>query len=315
MEHVINLSVVNFRAVWGNKDLNLERICSYVKAAARAGSDMVILPELALCGYDPEPEIEFNSKMHVRLAETIPGKSTETVSELAQELCIYVVFGLPEQDKKDPARVYNSAAICAPDGTITSCRKLHLPENEPTWATRGDYPTLFQTPWGPVGVAICYDFYAFPEIVRWASAKGCRLFINPTACCASAVPGRMVQTQLEALVITSPIYVASANLAGWDRENYFIGGSSIAGPAGNIGDVKYFAGYPFYAEGSDSQEMYTASIDLSLSEHNTFTHLFKHNEKIGEPDWRPELYVKMYNEILSSSEWKNLSTRSGHEHS
>lgn len=302
-EDIITISVVNFRAIWGQKEINLNRIKGYVKAAARQGSHMVILPEMALTGYDDESEKGKQDKMQTKLAETIPGASSTAVSILAQKYDIYVLFGMPEKDSKDD-KVYNAAAICCPDGRILSYRKMHLPENEPNWASSGDTPLVFETPWGPVGVAICYDVYAFPELARYVSAKGSRLYINLTACCADAVPGRMIQTQIESIVITNPLYIASANLAGYDLHHYFLGGSSIIGPASNIGDVKYFAGHPFYAKESDCQEMYSATIDLSLIRFNTFTHLFKYNPKIDSTDWRPELYAKMYEEICNSKEWK-----------
>ena len=299
----MSISVVNFRAMWGKKEINLNRIKGYVKAAARQGSHMVVLPEMALTGYDDESDKEKPEKMQTKLAETIPGPSSAAVSKLAEKYDIYVLFGMPEKDPQED-KIYNAAAICCPDGRILSYRKMHLPENEPNWASRGDTPLVFETPWGQVGVAICYDVYAFPELARYASAKGSRLYINLTACCADAVPGRMIQTQLEAIAITNPIYIASANLAGYDLYHYFLGGSSIMGPASNIGDVKYFAGYPFYAKGSDCQEMYSATIDLSLANTNTFTNLFKYNPKIDSTDWRPEIYAKMYEEVYNSTEWQ-----------
>lgn len=40
---------------------------------------------------------------------------------------------------------------------------------------------MFETPWGPVGIEICYDSYQFPELMRYYVSKGMRLYLNPTA--------------------------------------------------------------------------------------------------------------------------------------
>lgn len=61
--------------------------------------------------------------------------------------------------------------------------------------------------------------------------------------------------------------------------------------------------------GSDCQEMYTAAIDLSLATHNTFTNLFKYNPRVDSADWRPEIYVKMYNDVLKSETWKEKTNK------
>ena len=68
--------------------------------------------------------------------------------------------------RAEDGTVYNAAVACGPDGVLGRYRKMHLPADEPTWAGRGDEPFMFGTPWGPVGVSICYDtFYAVYEYV------------------------------------------------------------------------------------------------------------------------------------------------------
>ena len=58
--------------------------------------------------------------------------------------------------------------------------------------------------------------------------------------------------------------IASANLGGPDKDNYFWGGSSIIGPSAKTWEPRYYAGMPFTAEGADEEAMYTATIDLAL---------------------------------------------------
>ena len=60
---IINLSVVTFNAVWGDKEKNLNRIIGYIECAARKGSHFVVFPEMSLTGYDDESEKEKKDKM------------------------------------------------------------------------------------------------------------------------------------------------------------------------------------------------------------------------------------------------------------
>jgi hypothetical protein len=101
----------------------------------------------------------------------------------AQQYDVYAVFGMPERDGE---HVYNSAAVCMPDGTVKGYRKIHLPGNEINWAERGEDPLLFNTPWGPVGVGICYDIFEYPELARYYRAMA-RRRANP---CADTNAGR-----------------------------------------------------------------------------------------------------------------------------
>lgn len=88
---------------------------------------------------------------------------------------------MPERDPEDSSTIYNALAIFSPEALVGSYRKMHLPAPEPNWATRGDKPFILNTPWGPVGCAICYASYCFPELMRYYVSKGCRLYINSTA--------------------------------------------------------------------------------------------------------------------------------------
>ena len=295
---IINLSVVTFNAVWGDKETNLNRIIGYIECAAKKGSHFVVFPEMSLTGYDDESEKEKKDKMQSLLAETIPGPSTDKVAEACKKYGVYAVFGMPERDPDDPSTIYNALAIFSPEGLVGSYRKMHLPAPEPNWATRGDKPFILDTPWGPVGCAICYDSYCFPELMRYYASKGCRLYINSTA--LAKCHGKCLGTStLEAAVIREGIYIASANLGGLDVYNYFWGGSSIIGPSRKTWEPYYYAGHKFTDDVADESEMFSATIDLSLATR----FLYKHNPSVNGTDWRPDKYVDMYKDALENPEY------------
>ena len=181
LKHVLRVSVINFKTWWGNKELNLERILDMTELEAKSGADLIVFPEMALTGYDTEEGIPFEEMMQYKLAETIPGPATREIEQITRQYGVYAVIGMPERDESDHNIIYNSAAVLGPDGFVGAYRKIHVPKMETRWATRGTDPFLFDTPWGKVGVGICYDTYVFPELTHYYRAKGARLMINATA--------------------------------------------------------------------------------------------------------------------------------------
>lgn len=311
MKNVIKVTVVNFNAHWGNKEHNLQKILEYSEIAAKEGSNIILFPETALTGYDDVADTPRPEKMQTLLAEPVPGPSTEKIAEFTKKYGVYVVFGMSEKDKEDPEVVYNSAAIVGPDGIVGSFQKIAPYGAENNWAERGKSPCVFDTPWGPIGVAICYDTYMFPELARYARAKGARLMLNPTALAYPYCMAPGNRTAIEAMVITNYMYVASANLCGNDEHQNFWGGSHIVGPNENGQGVHYYGGTPFYTEAGHQVEMHSATIDLSYADEcMAFCPIFKKDQfivgKPSSPDFQPEVYIKAYSELLNDEKWLAL---------
>lgn len=230
------VACVNFAGDWGNKAARLEKMRATVQQAARQGADIIVFPEMALSGYECDEEgtrLIKPCRMHHEAAETVPGPSTEEMAKLAKELGVYVIFGMPERDKKDPQIVYNVAAVIAPDGILGTQGKLHLagPPNyreASCWAP-GPEMRLWQTRFGTVGVLVCYDFWFYPELPRIMALRGARLIVN---CSASATsPGKtdfLIQ-QAACRAAENFVYTATSNLSGLDRTKDFCGTSNIAG--------------------------------------------------------------------------------------
>ena len=297
MKNYITVSTVNFHAVWGNKDINRKRIIEYIGALARQGSDIIVFPEMALTGYDYDENIN----MQKTIAETSDGESIAEIAKETQKYEVYAVFGMPEKDVN--GNIYNSAAVCGPQGIIGMYRKIHLAGEEAKWAIAGNHPFMFDTEWGPIGISICYDTYIFPEITRYYKAKKVRLLLNPTAV-FKTTKAKAHMTTLLARSATDNIYIASANLYGMDHEHTFWGKSNIVGPAKTNGEAEILAGIGFDENESSAQTVETAEFDMSTLPYHTYSHLFDKNVKVGVPDWRPELYAKMCEELLKDSKWR-----------
>lgn len=304
MRDILNIAVVNFHAFWGDKRRNLQRIVEYTEAAGKRGAEMIVFPETALTGYDDAPG-ERADKMQTLAAETIPGPATEAVAKITRQFGMYAVFGMPERSRTDKETVYNSAAIVSPDGSARSYRKMHLSASEGQWSRPGDQPCLLDTPWGPVGVSICYDTYCFPELLRYYRAKGARLCLNVTACSELECQRVAARLSIPSSAYVNYMFIASANLCGRDRSSWFHGGSCVVGPMENrrgAGEPYVYVGKMFDTPGSDIPGVLMGTVDLSNTESGTEIPLFQVNPAFGRPDYRPEIYRRMLDDVIASQQ-------------
>lgn len=296
MKDVIRAAVVNFKAEFGDKRCNLDKMIYYVDAAAAKGADILVLPELCLTGYDvfSSDDVEFGDK--AALCETADGEAVREMSKAVKSRGVMTIFGFAE---KAGNKFYNSAAAVYPKGDVKLYRKLHLFGREGLFFKRGDLPLLLDTPWGKTGLGICYDTYNFPELLRYYAAKGARLYLNPTAMAfedtgegAKESFCNYYRKTLEYNVINTGMFILSSNLTGFDGKSYFGGGSVVMGVGSSRfkrPEVKYYAGA---IENAD-EGIFCADIDLSM--HNP--RLFVPNSVTGEVDFRPEFYVNLYKNL------------------
>jgi len=297
----MKISTVNFHAIWGDAESNRKRMLEIAEVAGKEGVDLIVFPEVALTGYDGDDTPGREDKMHRRLAETVPGPTSNAMAEVCKKYNMYALFGLPERDSVDKTKVFNSAAICGPEGVIGAYRKIHLPFFEMEWADRGEKPVMFDTPWGPVGIGICYDAYAYPEITRYCRAKGARLFINVSAISTAETKGAGGYTgniSLEYHVQNNSIYLVTSNLCGWDKDSYFMGGASIIGPTVNPLGVHFYAGKRFLDPGADEASVETSIVDLKLTDLSFLSTVFTNY------DWRPDKYIEWFQDVLEDPNWK-----------
>lgn len=133
--------------------------------------DMVMLPECFNCPY--------SIKLFRKYCESIPdGETTRFLSQFASDNKVTLVGGsYPEVDGSTDS-IYNTSVVFSPEGTIVAkYRKTHLFDvdipgkisfQESRILGAGDHNTVFQTKWGNVGLAICYDL-RFPEVANVAT--------------------------------------------------------------------------------------------------------------------------------------------------
>ena len=234
---VITLAGVNWKGEWGNKKANVEKMKTKVREAAQLGVNMIAFPELALTGYECSPEARTEQKpcaMHTESAETIPGPSTHEMAELAKELDMYIIFGMPEKDAKDHNVKYISTVVVGPEGVLGRYRKMHL-ATPPVWTEYfcfkpGNELPIFETKYGPIGIQICADFWMYPELSRLLFLKGARIIFNTVG--SAVAPGKidLMLNETTTRAQSTQCYIVSCNHVGTERTISYYGHSTISGP-------------------------------------------------------------------------------------
>ncbi|MGD8611490.1 MAG: nitrilase-related carbon-nitrogen hydrolase, partial [Desulfobacterales bacterium] len=91
MKNDIRIAAVILNCPVGRIADNLERMAGWVEAAKKQDVDVVCFPEMNITGYSSSADIK-------KVAETVPGKISQSVSKMAQVNNISILAGLAEAD-------------------------------------------------------------------------------------------------------------------------------------------------------------------------------------------------------------------------
>jgi N-carbamoylputrescine amidase len=220
---------------------NLAKAMGRIEDAAKKGAQIACLQELFRSRYFCQSENHQNFK----LAETIPGPTTEALGELARKNEIVIVASLFE---KRSAGVYHNTAVVidADGGIVGKYRKMHIPDDplyyEKFYFAPGDlgFPS-FDTRYGRVAALVCWDQW-FPEGARLAALSGAEMVFYPTAIGWIPNEARAVAQNQRAAwqliqrshAVANGVFVASVNRVGREGKIKFWGQSFVAGPFGEV---------------------------------------------------------------------------------
>jgi N-carbamoylputrescine amidase len=159
---------------------NLRKTLAQVERCAKAGAQIISTQELFRSQYFCQSEDHANFK----LAESIPGPSTDAFCRLARKHKVVIVASLFE--KRASGLYHNTAAIIDADGSLLGIyRKMHIPDDplfyEKFYFTPGDLGfKAWQTRYAKIGVLICWDQW-YPEAARLTAMQGAEILFYPTA--------------------------------------------------------------------------------------------------------------------------------------
>ena len=249
---------------------NLSKAISWIENAADEGAEVICLPELFSSQYFCQKE----DIKYFNLAESIPGKTTKAIGEIARKRKVVIV--VPLFEKRAPGIYHNSLVVIDNTGEIIGLyRKMHIPDDpafyEKFYFTPGDLGfKAFETSAGKIGTLICWDQW-FPEAARITAMMGASILFYPTAIGwhphEKLEHGKAQFESWQAIqkghAVANGVYVAAVNRVGLEKLNdesagiEFWGSSFIADPQGII----------IAQASAGKEEIIMADVDLSRIEY------------------------------------------------
>lgn len=221
-----------------NVQANLDQAERLIAEAVAQSAKLVVLPEyfsfMGKTDQDRVPHAEVDGE----------GLVQKFLSEQAKKHKIWLVGGTIPIKSKDDNKVYASCMLFDDKGErIASYNKVHLfdvhidesDENYDESATTipGDETVVVDTPFGKLGLAVCYDL-RFPEMFRTMVNQGMEICVIPSS--FTALTGKAHwEVLVRARAIENLCYVVAAAQGGYHvsgRETY--GDSVIVNPWGTV---------------------------------------------------------------------------------
>lgn len=248
-----------------SKEDNLKKAITGIRDAAAKGAQIVCLQELFTSLYFCDVEDYDNFK----LAEPIPGPSTDSLSGVAKELGVVIIASLFE--RRAQGLYHNTTAVLDADGSyLGKYRKMHIPDDpayyEKFYFTPGDLGyKVFKTKFATFGVLICWDQW-YPEAARITALMGAEILFYPTAIgwatdqneATNTEQYNAWQTIQKSHAVANGIPVVSVNRVGLEQEGRmkFWGGSFVTNAFGSL----------LYKASHEEEETTVVDIDLETSD-------------------------------------------------
>ncbi len=249
----------------GSKEENLAKAIAGVRKAAAGGAQIVCLQELFTSLYFCDVEDYENFK----LAEPIPGPSTDAMQKVAKETGVVIIASLFE--KRAQGLYHNTTAVIDADGSyLGKYRKMHIPDDpayyEKFYFTPGDLGyKVWKTKFATIGVLICWDQW-YPEAARITSLMGAEILFYPTAIGWATAQDEATNTEQygawqtiqRSHAVANGVHVVSVNRVGLEQNGAmkFWGGSFVSNPFGTV----------LYKAPHEEEEIKVLELDLAKTD-------------------------------------------------
>ena len=168
----MKIAIAQLNATVGDLNGNVARIADFAERARREGADLVVTPELALCGYPPEDLL---------LREDFLEACERAMQDLARRVRdVTLVVGHP---RAADGKRYNSASIIEKGRIVGTYDKQRLPNytvfDEERYFETGGAPVVHSINGVNFGVNICEDAWGEQgPVTARTQATGDRIGIN-----------------------------------------------------------------------------------------------------------------------------------------
>jgi deaminated glutathione amidase len=222
-----------------DRERNLEAADRLTREAAKAGADLVVLPEKWPVLGTPEQTVAG--------AEPLDGPAVSWARATARELGIDLVAGSIAEHVEGRERGSNTSVHVGPDGELHGVyRKIHMFDvevggqvyRESEHEAPGDEVVVSETDGGvELGLTVCYDL-RFPELYRILAVRGARV-LTVAAAFTLATTREHWEILLRARAIENQAYVvapAQGGIHAGGRATY--GHTMVVDPWGEVLGVR-----------------------------------------------------------------------------
>ncbi len=238
----MRLGLAQLNPIVGDLAGNRRKIIDAYAALVAQGAELVVFPELAVCGYPPRDLL-----LKRRFVPDI-GDSLAQIAAAVGD--VPALIGTVEANTSGQGRpFYNSAAFCHRGQIVTTARKCLLPTydvfDEDRYFEPAPQPTVITHAGKRIGVTICEDIWTHPTIstrrlysgldpVRQLAAQRCDVMVNLSASPWYHAKGITRETLVTDAARALGCPVAYVNAVGGNDELVFDGRSLVADARGTI---------------------------------------------------------------------------------
>jgi NAD+ synthase (glutamine-hydrolysing) len=222
----MKIAIAQINCTVGDLAGNAVKIAEYARRAKEQGAEILLTPELSLCGYPPEDLL---------LRDGFYRACDTALRDLARQVAgITMLVGHPHETG---GSFYNAASVLRDGRIVATYHKHALPNHsvfdEERYFTRGSAPCLIEMDGVRFGINICADVWHEDAAIRAKEAGAQMLLVlnaspyhfNKQAMRYDTIRERITETKLP---------VVYANMVGGQDELVFDGGSFAMDDRGEV---------------------------------------------------------------------------------
>ncbi|MCF2616385.1 carbon-nitrogen hydrolase family protein [Oscillibacter valericigenes] len=227
---------------------NLEKTLRLIEQAEKGGADLIFFPEVQLSPFFPQ----YEKADAERWAMAADGPEITAIRDACRKFRIHAS---PNVYLKQGKNRYDASLMIGSDGEILGISKMvHIAQakffyEQDYYTPSDDGFKVYDTPFGKIGVVICFDRH-LPDGIRSCAKQGAELVIIPTANILGE-PLELFEWEVQVQAFQNTVFTAMCNRVGPEGELAFAGQSLLAAPDG---------GLQFKAGGED--ELYLLDVPL-----------------------------------------------------
>lgn len=223
----MKLAIAQINLHVGNLRKNTAEIIGWIRQAREIRqADLLVLPELAICGYPPE-DLLLRPSFYRQIQQAL-----QEINDATQGIAVLIGFPWSENN-----RIYNACALIKNRNEVARYYKKVLPNygvfDEKRYFHPGNDTCIVNLDGIPTSLSICEDLWT-PDHARASAAAGARLLININASPYHQGKPAERTALLKARAAETGLSIIYVNLLGGQDELVFDGGSLIVDGSGRV---------------------------------------------------------------------------------